>query len=56
MQDKIEGKGQQIKGQVKEEVGKFRGDRVTEASGKLDQVKGEVQQKVGDAKINARKP
>jgi len=53
MQDKIKGEGNEIKGKVKEEVGKLGGDKSTEWSGKADQAKGEVQEKVGDAKIKA---
>ena len=52
MQDKMKGKGNEIKGKVKEEVGKLGGDRSTEISGKADQVKGELQEKVGDTKLH----
>lgn len=56
MQDKIEGKGDQAKGKIKEEAGKLGGDKSTELGGKWDQAKGHVKEGVGDAKINANKP
>ena len=52
MQDKMKGEANEIKGKVKEEVGKLGGDKSTEISGKADQVKGELQEKVGDAKLH----
>ena len=56
MQDKIKGEGNEIKGKVKEEVGKLGGDKSLEWSGKADQAKGEVQEKIGDAKLHVDKP
>lgn len=55
MQDKTEGKIDQGKGKIKEEVGKLGGDKSTEWSGKAEQVKGKVKEGVGDAKIEADK-
>lgn len=52
MKDKIEGKGDEAKGQVKEEAGKLGGDRSTELGGKVDQAKGHVKEGIGDAKMN----
>lgn len=53
-QDRAEGRFNQGKGKVKEQIGKILGDRSTEWSGKLDQVKGKVQEKVGEAKDTTR--
>ncbi|MBI3747130.1 MAG: CsbD family protein [Chloroflexi bacterium] len=53
-QERVEGKVTQGKGKVKEEVGKFLGDRSSQWSGKLDQVKGKVQEKIGEAKSTRR--
>ncbi len=50
MQDKTEGKFDQAKGKIKEEVGQITGDRSTEWSGKADQVKGKVKEGIGDVK------
>src|SRR6185503_9912188 len=50
MKDKTEGKFDQVKGKVKEEIGDATGDRSTEWSGKADQAKGHVKEAVGDAK------
>jgi uncharacterized protein YjbJ (UPF0337 family) len=55
MQDKTEGKMDQGKGKIKEEVGKLGGDKSTEWSGKAEQVKGKVKEGIGDAKIEADK-
>jgi len=49
-QDRIEGTGDELKGKVKEGVGKLTGDDSKEAEGKLDQVKGNVKQGIADAK------
>jgi uncharacterized protein YjbJ (UPF0337 family) len=48
--DKIEGKFDETKGKVKEDVGRLGGDRSTEIDGKLDQVKGKVKQGIGEIK------
>lgn len=56
MKDKIEGKGDEVKGQVKEEAGKLGGDKSTELGGKFDQTKGHLKEGVGDAKIKADRP
>jgi len=50
MEDKIKGKGEQIGGKAKEEIGKVAGDRSTEWGGKADQMKGKVREKIGDLK------
>ena len=56
MNDKIEGKGDETKGKVKEEAGKLGGDKSTELGGKWDQTKGQVKEGVGDAKIKSDRP
>ncbi|HEX9495044.1 MAG TPA: CsbD family protein [Candidatus Limnocylindria bacterium] len=55
MKDKIEGKGDEAKGAVKEEAGKLGGDKSTELGGKWDQTKGHVKEGIGDAKMNVDK-
>ncbi len=50
MKDKTEGKLDQAKGNIKEEVGKAVGDRSTEWSGKADQAKGHVKEGIGKIK------
>ena len=55
MQDKIAGEGNEIKGKVKEEVGKLGGDKSTEWSGKADQVKGHIKEGIGDVKNEVNK-
>jgi len=50
MDDKIEGKWDQGKGKVKEEVGKLGGDKSTEIGGKIDQGKGKVKEGLGNLK------
>ena len=54
MDDKTEGKWEQGKGKVKEEVGKLGGDKSTEIGGKIDQGKGRVKEGLGDLKEGYR--
>ena len=54
MDDKIEGKWDQGKGKVKEEVGKLGGDKSTEIGGKIDQGKGKVKEGLGELKEELR--
>ena len=49
-EDEIKGKGKQVKGAVKEELGKLTGDRKLEHSGTADRIKGDVQEGFGKAK------
>lgn len=49
-EDEIKGKGKQVKGAVKEELGKLTGDRELENSGTADRVEGDVQEGFGKAK------
>ncbi|MGG5823749.1 CsbD family protein [Falsiroseomonas sp. HW251] len=53
-EDRLKGMGNQIKGAVKEGVGKVTGDTKTEAEGKADKAKGKVQNTVGGAKDAVR--
>ncbi len=48
--DKAEGSGKDLKGSIKEGVGKVSGNESLEAEGKADQAEGTVQKKVGDVK------
>ncbi len=50
MKDRMKGKGEQIEGEVKEEVGKVLGDRSTEMGGTVEQVKGKAREKIGEVK------
>jgi uncharacterized protein YjbJ (UPF0337 family) len=52
--DRVEGAGKNIKGKIKEGVGKVTGDTKTEAEGKADQAEGKVQNTVGGIKDKAR--
>jgi uncharacterized protein YjbJ (UPF0337 family) len=52
--DRVEGTATNIKGKVKEGVGKMTGDSKTEAEGKADQIKGKTQNAVGGLKDKAR--
>jgi len=49
-QDKVEGTGKDIKGKIKEGVGKVVGNERLEAEGKVDQAEGAIQKKAGDVK------
>jgi len=48
--DKIEGSFHEVKGTLKEEVGKVTGNRNLKAEGKAEKKAGKVQQRIGDAK------
>ena len=52
--DRVEGAATNIKGKVKEGVGKMTGDSKTEAEGRADQIKGKTQNAVGGLKDKAR--
>lgn len=47
--NRIEGKLKQVKGSVKEALGKVTGDRETEAEGVAEQRAGRLQEKTGEA-------
>ena len=48
--DEMEGKGKQVKGKVKEEFGKWTGNRPLEDEGEADQTEGEVEEGIGKAR------
>jgi len=48
--DRIEGAGKDLKGKVKEGIGKATGSTKMEVEGKMDQVAGKVQNSYGKAK------
>ncbi|HYE13563.1 MAG TPA: CsbD family protein [Pyrinomonadaceae bacterium] len=48
--DEMEGKFDQVKGSVKEGVGRATGDEEMEAEGSMDKLKGDVQEGYGGAK------
>ena len=52
--DRIEGAGKNIKGKIKEGVGKVTGHTKTETEGQADQAEGKVQNTVGGMKDKAR--
>jgi uncharacterized protein YjbJ (UPF0337 family) len=49
-EDEIKGKGKQVKGSVKEELGRLSGNRELERSGTADRVEGDVQESFGRTK------
>ena len=53
-EDRVKGSAQQIKGNIKEGVGKMTGDTKTEAEGKADQAEGKVRNTVGGIKDAVR--
>jgi uncharacterized protein YjbJ (UPF0337 family) len=52
--DRIEGAGKQIKGGIKEGIGKVTGDEKLKNEGKLDKAEGKVQNTVGGIKDKVR--
>ena len=53
-QDRIAGSAKQIKGAIKEGVGKVVGDAKLQSEGKVDQVEGKIQNDVGSLKDTVR--
>lgn len=51
--DKLKGKTYQVKGEIKEKVGKAMDDRSLQVDGKMDQTKGAIFEKVGEIKDKA---
>ncbi len=52
--DRIVGTAKQVKGSVKESVGKVLGDAKLQAEGKADKVEGKIQNAIGGAKDTLR--
>ncbi len=52
--DRPEGIGKQVKGAIKEGVGKVTGDTETQAEGKADKAEGKVQNTAGGVKDTVR--
>jgi uncharacterized protein YjbJ (UPF0337 family) len=52
--DRIDGAAKQVKGSIKEAVGKVTGDSKTQAEGVAEKAAGKVQSNVGGAKDAAR--
>ena len=52
--DRIEGAGKQIKGSIKEGVGKVTGDEKLKGEGKADKAEGKIQNTVGGVKDKIR--
>ena len=50
LQDEVEGKLQNLKGKVKEKVGKLTNDPDLETEGQAEEIAGKVQEKVGQVK------
>jgi len=48
--DKLKGSFHEVKGIIKEQVGKATNDRELKAEGKVEKNAGKVQQRIGDAK------
>jgi uncharacterized protein YjbJ (UPF0337 family) len=52
--DRIEGSAKQVKGAVKDTVGKVTGDAKLQSEGKADKVEGKIQNTVGGIKDKLR--
>ena len=48
--DELKGKGENLKGRVKQAIGSLAGDKRTEGEGLLDRVRGAMREKFGMAK------
>lgn len=53
--EEVKGKSKQIKGQIREEVGKLTNNRTEQLKGKIEQVEGRVQEEIGKVKRKAKK-
>ncbi|GAB3676168.1 CsbD family protein [Salinisphaera aquimarina] len=52
--ERIKGKAEEVKGSIKEQVGKVTGNHETEAEGRVEKNKGKTRDKVGKVKDTAR--
>ncbi|HEX2114400.1 MAG TPA: CsbD family protein [Alphaproteobacteria bacterium] len=52
--DRIEGAGKQVKGKIKDTVGKATGDTKLQGEGKADKAEGKVQNTIGGMKDKIR--
>jgi uncharacterized protein YjbJ (UPF0337 family) len=52
--DEAKGKVKQIKGQVREEIGKLTDNKTEQLKGKIEQVTGKAQEEIGKAKRKAK--
>jgi uncharacterized protein YjbJ (UPF0337 family) len=52
--DRVEGAGRQVKGSVKEAIGKVTGDAKTQTEGAAEKAAGKVQSAIGGAKDSIR--
>jgi uncharacterized protein YjbJ (UPF0337 family) len=50
LRDQVEGTAKEIKGAVKQKIGRETGDIETTAKGKVDEAKGKLQRKTGEIK------
>ena len=48
--EKLKGKGQNIKGHIREEIGKVTNNKSEQVKGKIEQIEGVVQEEIGKAK------
>ena len=53
--DEIEGRGKQIKGKVREEVGKLTDNKKEQVKGKIEQAEGKVRAEIGKAERKNKK-
>ena len=54
-ENEIKGKGRQIKGIVREEVGKMTNNKTEQVKGKVEQAQGKARENLGKAQRRARK-
>lgn len=52
LNNQLEGKGEDIKGRVKDAVGGLTGDESLQTEGKIDRIKGKIQDTFGKAQEN----
>jgi len=52
--EEVKGRGKQIKGQIREEVGKLTNNKTEQVKGKIEQVEGKVQEEIGKLKRKAK--
>jgi uncharacterized protein YjbJ (UPF0337 family) len=52
--EEVKGKGKQIKGQIREEVGKLTNNKTEQLKGKIEQVEGKAQEEIGKVKRKAK--
>ena len=54
-EDEIKGRGKQVKGKIREEIGKLTDNKKEQVKGKIEQAEGKVREEIGKAERKNKK-